>query len=101
MKKIFVVMVISLLVAVGSFAADSGKSMEVNSGFSKEQREKMAVAHEKMANCLRSEKVFAECREEMMQSCQKDMGGESCPMWEKMRGKRGMMKNGMRGQNTN
>jgi len=33
----------------------------------------MALAHEKMAACLRSDREFSECRQEMMQSC----GGQS------------------------
>lgn len=32
----------------------------------KEQREKMAAAHEKFAACLRSDRPFADCHAEMM-----------------------------------
>jgi len=35
---------------------------------SKEEREKMAVAHEQMAACLRSEKTFVQCHQEMAKS---------------------------------
>jgi hypothetical protein len=47
---------------------------------SKEMREKMAAIHEKMAACLRSERTFAECREEMQQNCSDMMGEQGCPM---------------------
>jgi len=46
---------------------------------SKEMREKMATLHEQMAVCLRSDKSVAECRTEMMKSCQETMGAQSCP----------------------
>ena len=45
---------------------------------SKETREKMAVMHEKMAACLRSDKPIADCRNEMRAYCQQTPGG--CPM---------------------
>ena len=47
---------------------------------SKETREKMAQLHEQMAGCLRSDKSVAECRTEMMKSCQDALGKEGCPM---------------------
>lgn len=47
---------------------------------SREMREKMAAAHESMAACLRSEKSFADCRNEMQRSCQQMHGGQGCPM---------------------
>ena len=46
---------------------------------SKEAREKMAVMHEKMAACLRSDKSIADCRNEMRAYCQQ-MGPGGCPM---------------------
>ncbi len=57
---------------------------------SKDQREKMAQAHEKMAACLRSERPFPECRQEMMQACHDTMGAYGCGM--------GMGPGGMRGR---
>jgi hypothetical protein len=59
---------------------------------SKEQREKMAQAHEKMATCLRSERPLAECHQEMMQACHDTMGGQGCGM---MMGPGGMRGHGM------
>lgn len=61
---------------------------------SKEQREKMAQAHEKMAACLRSDRPVADCHQEMMQTCRDTMGGQGCGMMMgqgPMRG-RGMMR---------
>jgi len=46
----------------------------------KEMRAQMAIVHEQMAACLRSDRPFAECRTEMMKSCQKLMGTQGCPM---------------------
>ena len=40
----------------------------------------MAVLHEQMAACLRSDKSVAECHSQMMTSCQKSMGKSGCPM---------------------
>ena len=45
-----------------------------------EQRGKMADAHDKMASCLRSDRPMKDCHEEMMKSCQENMGKEGCPM---------------------
>lgn len=48
---------------------------------SRELREKMAAAHEKMAQCLRSERDIAECRKEMRAACGY-MGRDGCPWME-------------------
>ncbi len=45
-----------------------------------EQRQKMADLHEKMATCLRSDRAFPECRQEMMKNCGTTMGKAGCPM---------------------
>jgi hypothetical protein len=45
----------------------------------KEQRQKMAEMHEKMAACLKSDKPASDCHKEMMASCKEAMGKE-CPM---------------------
>jgi len=59
-----------------------------------EQRKQMAETHRKMAECLLSERPFAECRAEMHARCQEQMGPEGCPM---MGGGMGMgMGRGMR-----
>jgi hypothetical protein len=46
----------------------------------KEMREQMAAMHEKLAACLRSDKAFADCRDEMQKSCGEMMGQQACPM---------------------
>ena len=61
-------------VAIGSVPAAPTPPMP-----SKEMRAKMASVHEEMATCLRSEKPFAECRNEMMKSCQQLSGENGCP----------------------
>lgn len=48
---------------------------------SKEDREKMAVAHTQMATCLRSNEDFMKCHEALHKECQSMMGG-ACPMME-------------------
>ena len=88
---------IILGVSATSFAAENAttkhnmdkmKHMEMTS----EQRQSMAVAHEKMATCLRSEKSMEDCKMEMMNSCQENMGKESCSMMGEMHGMKGKMK---------
>jgi len=45
-----------------------------------EVRQQMADVHQKMAECLRSDRPIAECRTEMTKSCQGLVGQASCPM---------------------
>jgi hypothetical protein len=56
---------------------------------SKEQRERMAALHEKMAACLRSDKEFSVCRDEMRKSCQAMSGEQGCPMMGMEHGRMG------------
>ncbi len=76
-----------LLLSAGAWAADpppeASRSQAVPS---KEMREKMATLREQMAACLRSDKSFAECRTEMMKSCQETVGAQGCPMMGMGRG---------------
>lgn len=74
----------SVLPAVSNAA---GKPAKAPKEFSREDREKMAKAHESMAACLRSDKTLDACHEEMRKSCD-DSG---CPMMGHHMGK-GMMK---------
>lgn len=69
----------SLLLA-GAGLAVAADAPQAASAPSKEMRDKMAQMHEQMASCLRSEKSIGECRQEMMQSCQKMMDGKGCSM---------------------
>ncbi len=55
-----------------------------------ERHKKMADMHTKMAACLESEKAPAVCRQEMIDSCSSNFGG-NCPMM-------GMGKRGGRGK---
>lgn len=91
-KHTIVALVISISAVVTgnslSFAAD--KQTEAK-GPSKEQRQKMAEAHQKMADCLNSDKPMGECKDEMMKSCHDMMGKDGCPM---MSEKGGMMGHG-------
>lgn len=85
----FAVMLAScvLLAAVNASAADAPATSATPT---KETREKMALAHEKMAMCLRSDRVVTDCRQEMMQTCQQ-MGNQGCGiMSPTMMGKRHM-----------
>lgn len=47
---------------------------------SKAMREQMAIMHQQMAACLRSEKAISECQSQMMKDCQSMMGGKGCSM---------------------
>lgn len=86
MKKYFVLALMALA-SINASAADSSSEKKdeprATSGPSKESREKMAAAHDKMAKCLRSEKSMRECHEEMHKQC-KEGGGKDCPMMGKM-----------------
>jgi len=82
-----------------SFAAETQKTTKAPKNaaaeMTKEQKENMATMHEKMAECLRSNKSMSECRTEMRGQCQTMMGGDGCPMMmDHMRGMMGpdMMK---------
>ena len=55
----------------------------------KEDREKMAVAHSEMASCLRSGQEFTKCHEALHKECKTIMGG-SCPGMEMGDGMKGM-----------
>jgi hypothetical protein len=46
----------------------------------KRVRERMALVHEKMAACLRSEKPYSKCQGELQKDCMEMMGESGCPM---------------------
>jgi hypothetical protein len=81
-----------LLVAVAVVGAAGAWAVQAQTPPSRQMREQMAAAHEKMAACLRSDKDIAVCRSEMHQSCQAMMGAQGCPMMEMGMGGRGQMK---------
>ena len=67
--------------AAMTFAAEPPSSQTTPSPApSKEMREQMAVAHERMASCLRSDRTFTECRQQMQQNCSQMMGEQGCMM---------------------
>jgi hypothetical protein len=88
MKIAITLALVSLVLAAGSlFGADTKPT--------KEDRQKMAEMHSKMADCLKSDKPMGDCQSEMMKSCKSMMGKEGCPMMGQMKG---MMKGGMMNQ---
>lgn len=88
MKTQLTIIITTLIFAASfSFAADTQVS--------KEDRQKMAAMHTKMAACLESDKSMSECQGEMMESCKEMMGQSGCPMMGEM----GHMKGMMQGQN--
>jgi hypothetical protein len=80
--------VICVLGLSGTGAQAQGTMPPQGAEMTLEQRRQMADAHEKMAACLRSERPLADCREELMKSCQQAMGTSTCPMMGGMGPKR-------------
>jgi len=80
-KKHFVLAAAAAIASIPLFvhAADSKPTMQAPS---KEQREKMALVHEKMATCLRSDRTIEDCHHEMQNNCSDVMGKEHCKMME-------------------
>jgi len=88
-SKIHRRLAVAIVLAVGlSSAMAQNPSSATPAVPSKETREKMAAAHERMAACLRSDKPIAECRTQMMKSVGHVPGDTGCPM----------MNSGMHGQ---
>ncbi|MCM2280463.1 MAG: hypothetical protein NDI61_01300 [Bdellovibrionaceae bacterium] len=85
MKTTITVTLVAVTLAASSLIAADTKP-------SKEDRQKMAEMHTKMADCLKSDKPMGDCKNEMMKSCKSMMGKESCPMMDHTKG---MMKGGM------
>jgi Mg2+ and Co2+ transporter CorA len=83
---------ITMAASVSAFGAEKSKSMgkDMSMGMepTSEQLQKMATMHENMATCLRSDKPLADCKKEMMKSCEDSMGKE-CKMMHEMHGMKG------------
>lgn len=78
---------IALLLSASAWSADPPSATSATQAVpSKEVREKMAVLHEQMAACLRSDKSFAECRAQMKTNCLQTLGAQGCPMMGMGRG---------------
>ncbi len=88
---------LALSLTSAAFAAEPAKGPPADP--TPEARQQMATVHQKMADCLRSERPFAECRSEMMKSCKDMMGASGCPMMGSGPGGMGpgMMGHGMTG----
>ena len=82
-----------VVVAGGALAATSAAKAEWPTHV---QREKMARIHEQMAACLRSDRPFTECRQEMMRACRTEFGYRGCRMMHggQPMGRRGGMMQG-------
>jgi len=74
---------IAVACASGAFASATTKHECPDP--SKEDREKMAVAHEQMAACLRSDKPAMECHNELAKSQHQMMQMMGCPRGKHMR----------------
>lgn len=80
------------LALVTIMLAFAGPIFAAETKVSKEDRQKMADMHSKMAACLKSDKPMSECQKDMMNSCRQMMGKDGCPMMGHMRGmNHGMM----------
>ena len=99
MKKTIFTISMALFFSLGTWAAESAQSQkESPAAPSKELREQMAKAHEKMALCLRSEVSVEDCHQQMREQCQ-DMKSEGgCFMMGKMG--RGMMEHHKKNKST-
>ena len=86
MKKTSSLIAALILIGSNAFAADSAAKSKKFPEPTKEQREKMAEMHEKMASCLKSDRPVSDCHKDMMEGCKETMGKDGCPM---MGGKKG------------
>ena len=86
MMKVFAYTMIALMASsLPSVQAQEKAEAPKPKTVSKEDRESMAKIHEKMAECLRSDKSIQDCHSSMRKDCQ-GMGELGCPgMGEMMR----------------
>ena len=100
MKKSFLIKIAAVILLGSSGLAVAAEKTKMKSNMDKmkhiemttEQRQNMVTSHEKMATCLRSDKSAEDCKKEMKNSCQENMGKENCAMMEEMHGMKGKMK---------
>jgi hypothetical protein len=78
MKKNLSILALTLILVSPSIFAEM--KTQGNVTLTAEQRLSMAGIHEKMALCLRSDKIVGDCRNEMQSSCSGVMGKEQCGM---------------------
>lgn len=67
-----------LIVAASSGFAAEETAASTDTAPTKDAREKMALVHEQMAACLRSDKTLSECRTQMRQHCRDELGALGC-----------------------
>ena len=79
-SSIRTVLALAAMSVIGAAALAATQSPPAPATMTKETREKMAVLHEQMAACLRSDKSLSDCRAEMMKGCKESMGDQGCPM---------------------
>lgn len=90
--KSFVIFVAVVIIS-SPFAFGSGKNNKATTktvksswiSMSPETRTQMADMHQKMADCLKSDKSISECRDNMVANCPMMKDG-SCPMMGMMKG---------------
>jgi hypothetical protein len=75
--------VVAALVLAWSGPARAAEPKKAPAAPTAEQRQKMAEVHEKMAECLRSDRPIGECRREMARACNETLGADGCPMMGK------------------
>ncbi len=80
-RSLFVILAVAFISPVTGVAAPAAKAkpMMAMEEPSKEVREKMVTMHEQMVVCLKSDKKFSECHQQMMNSCPMMKDGK-CPM---------------------
>ncbi len=80
-----------VIMAIATIIFSTTFSFAVETKVTKEDRQKMAEIHTKMATCLKSDKPMSDCQSEMMKSCKDMMGKSGCPMMDGMGQMKGMM----------
>ena len=74
------VAITALSLVIGALAWGADPAPMAPAAPTREMRQQMAQAHEKMAACLSSDRDFADCRQEMMQACSNQSGFPGCGM---------------------
>ncbi len=87
MKKILFIAAMMTTFSFQAIAADAKKTqdmsnmnMNMNMNMSLEDREKMAVSHQNMATCLRTDQNFKICHDALKSECQSMMGATCSEM---------------------
>lgn len=85
MKKSLLTASMILAFSMGSIASDSSQAQkDPKAAPTKESREQMAAAHEKMAQCLRSDSSIEDCHEQMREQCHEMKDEGHCSMMGEM-----------------